>query len=412
MALALLVVLLVAFLGRAMARLLRQPTVIAEIALGLTIGPIVLSLGGEQALPAEAIGWLRYAGHIGLVLFLVGVAHELRRTTAPARGRLVGWTTAGALVVPMLAGCGFAVAVLADPALRGTAPAVALALLLAVSLSVTAVPVLARILEERELLDTPVGKLSMTAAIIIDVVAWLLLALAIGLAAGGAGGVPRLATVVAAGLVVMFCLRRLLRTAAVTAFRDRFGRLTAVLVGVAALVSSWAFQEQGVTEIFGALLVGLAIPGDGWHGVVRLVTRVGRPLVPVFFVVTGISVFSAQFGATPWFAIVLATVLGIAGKVGGGYLGARFGGAPASDAVRVGVLVNTRGLTELVVLQAGYSAGILTAPVFLALVVMALVTTAMTGPAYALLERRVPRRWNVAALSVEGIVDHETLRAG
>lgn len=275
-------------------------------------------------------------------------------------------------------------------------------LLLAVAMSVTAVPVLARILEERALFDTPVGRLSMTVGIIIDVVAWLLLALAVGLAAGGAGSVPGLAAVVAVGLLLMFCLARLLRTAPVKAFRDRFRRLTAVLVGCAGLAGSWAFQEQGATEIFGALLVGLAIPADGWHAVVRVVTRIGRRLVPVFFVSTGITVFAGQFGALPWLAITLAIVLGIVGKVGGGYLGARLGGASASDAVRVGVLVNTRGLTELLVLQAGYSAGILTAPVFLALVVMALVTTAMTGPGYALLERSTARRWKVAALAVEG----------
>ncbi|MGW7418134.1 cation:proton antiporter domain-containing protein, partial [Streptomyces sp. NPDC054863] len=204
--LALLAVLLVAFVGRAVGRLLRQPTVIAEIAFGLAIGPVLLTLGGEHQtlLPAETVGWLRFVGHVGLVLFLVGVAHELRRTAAPARGRLIGWTTAGSLLIPLLTGCVFAVAVLADPALRGTAPTAALVLLLAVSLSVTAVPVLARILEERELFDTPVGKLSMTVSMIIDVIAWLLLALAIGLAAGGTGGVPRLATVVAVGLLAMF----------------------------------------------------------------------------------------------------------------------------------------------------------------------------------------------------------------
>ncbi|MFJ3663411.1 cation:proton antiporter [Streptomyces sp. NPDC090119] len=402
-ALALLAVLLVAFVGRAVGRLVRQPTVVTEIAFGLVLGPILFSFGGEQTLLPEAtIGSLRGIGHVGLVLFLVGVAHELRRTTAPARGRLIGWTTAGALVVPLLAGCAYASMVLADPELRGTAPTAALVLLLAVSFSVTAVPVLARILEEQELFDTPVGKLSMTVSMIIDVVAWLLLALALGLAAGGPGGLPRLVAVVATGLLTMLCFGRLLRTGAVAAFRDRFSQVTAILIGAAGLVSSWAFQEQGVTEIFGALLVGLAIPVDGWHGVVRWVARAGRLLVPVFFVVTGITVFAGRFGATPWFAIVLAITLGIVGKVGGGYLGARLGGASASDAVRVGVLVNTRGLTELVVLQAGYSAGVLTAPVFLALVLMALVTTAMTGPWYGLLERRAASRWRTAALAEGG----------
>ncbi|MFH9349076.1 cation:proton antiporter [Kitasatospora sp. NPDC017646] len=401
--LALLAVLLVAYVGRAISRRLGQPTVIAEIAFGLAIGPVLILLGGKQALlPKETVGWLRDIGHVGLVLFLIGIAHELRRTTVPARGRLIGWTTAGSLVIPLVTGCVFAAAVLADPALRGTAPTSALVLLLAVSLSVTAVPVLARILEEQKLFDTPVGKLSMTVSVIIDVIAWVLLALALGLAAGGTGGVPRLLLVVAAGLLVMFCLSRLLRTTAVTAFRDRYGRLTVVLIGAAGLLGSWAFQEEGVTEIFGALLVGLAIPPDGWHGAVSTVSRIGQPLVPVFFVVTGVNVFSGQFDTMPWFVILLAPVLGVIGKMGGGYLGARLGGAPASDAIRVGVLVNTRGLTELVVLQAGYNAGILTAPVFLALVIMALVTTAMTGPCYSLLERGAARRWRVAALAVEG----------
>ncbi|MER7655932.1 cation:proton antiporter [Streptomyces albidoflavus] len=402
-ALALAAVLLVAFVGRAVGRLTRQPTVVAEIAFGLAIGPLLLFSGaGRALLPGEVTEVLRSIGHVGLVLFLVGVAHELRSTKAPARGRLIGWTTVGALSVPLLAGCAFALMVLADPALRGTAPEGALVLLLAVSLSVTAVPVLARILEERQLFDTPVGKLSMSVAMIIDVFAWLLLALAIGLAAGGSGGVPRIASVVCVGLLVMFCLASLVRTAPVVAFRQRFPVATAVLVGLAGLASSWAFQEQGVTEIFGALLVGLALPPDGWHDVVRRVTRVGRLLVPVFFVVTGITVFAGQFGATPWLAIVLATALGIVGKMGGGWLGAWLGGSPAPEALRVGVLLNTRGLTELVVLQAGYSAGILTPPVFLALVVMALVTTAMTGPCLGLLERRAGRRSKAPALAEEG----------
>ncbi|WP_370114642.1 cation:proton antiporter [Streptacidiphilus sp. MAP12-33] len=395
--------LLVATFGRAVSRFLRQPTVVAEITFGLAVGPVLKYFGVEKILlPKETLGWLHDIGHVGLVLFLLGVAHEIRRTKVPPGGRLIAWTIAGSLVVPALAGCVFAAVVVTDPTLRGTAPTAAVVVLLAAALSVTAVPVLARILEERQLFDTPAGRLAMTASMIIDVVAWTLLVLAIGLASGGGGGVPRLLAVVAIGLLLVFCLGRLLRAAAVTRFRERFGALTVVLVGAAGLAGSWVFQKQGVTDIFGALLVGLAIPADGWHAVVQRASRIGRPLVPVFFVVTGVGVFAGPIGSTPWLAIVLAALLGTAGKMSGGYLGARLGGAPASDAARVGVLVNTRGLTELVLLQAGYSAGILTAPLFLALVVMALMTTAMTGPCYNLLERRSARRWRVAALVLEG----------
>ncbi|HYQ62599.1 cation:proton antiporter [Actinophytocola sp.] len=386
-----------AFVARTVARLVRQPVVLVELAAGLAVGPVILAMGGPRLraalLPATVLDWSKVVGQVGLVLFLIGVANEARMTLEPGQRRVVGWVSAGGLLVPLTIGAAFAAWVLtsAGPGLRGTAPAPALALLLAVSLAVTAVPVLARILAENNLAETPVGRLSVVVAVIIDAVSWLVVALAVGLATGGAGGMPRLAGLLVASLLAMVGVRRLLGGRVATRWCGARTRTAVVLVAAAGFATFTAMESWGLTGVFGAVLVGFAIPDDGqdgaWRRVVDVLSRGGRVLVPVFFVVTGATVFTDGLGPVPWVAIAAVTGLAVLGKVAGGYLGARLGGQSHRDGLRLGVLLNARGLTELVVLQAGHAAGILTPAMFLALLVMALTTTAMTRPAYALLER-------------------------
>ncbi|MFF3671280.1 cation:proton antiporter [Microtetraspora malaysiensis] len=401
---ALAAVLLLAFAGRLVARALRQPAVIGEVAFGLAASPLVLAVAGPGVAAALPLDWLGTCGHIGLVLFLVGVIHELRSAPRFVRGRAIGWTTAGAVAVPLAAGAGLAAWVLTggDGGLRGDAPAASLAVFLAVSLSVTAVPVLARILSDHNLVGTRIGTLAMTVAVVTDAAAWLLVALAVSLKAGGLGELPALAGLIVVALLGAFAVRRVLGTPRLLRLAARRPRLTALFVaawglGVAAALRSW-----GLTEVLGAALAALAIPTvgtnpdrvdrDDWGEAVRAVARVGRLLVPVFFVVTGFSVFAEPFAVASWSAIALVTLVGLVGKVGGAYAGARLGGEPREVALSLGVLLNTRGLTELVVLQIGYDAGILTPAMFLALAVMALVTTALTGPSYALIQYAAHRR--------------------
>jgi Kef-type K+ transport system membrane component KefB len=404
------VVLTAALLGRLAARALRQPEVIGEILAGIAIVPIVAAVAGHGALgtvlPPEVLGVLRDIGKIGLVLFLVGVAHELRRGSGGLGSRTVGWVTLGSFVPALATGFLLAGWVVwsGDSGLRGTASALSLVLMVAVALSVTAVPVLARILEDRALVSSRNGKLAMAAAVFTDSTAWLLLVVAMGTASGGWLGVVRSVAVLVVGVGLALAGRILLRGTASTTMATRFPRMVSALVAITALVLALQMENWGLTAVFGAFVVGLAMPNGStrWDDITRPVAALGRLFVPVFFVVAGMGLFAAPSSTLPWTAALLATGLAIVGKVGGGYLGARLGGEGRRDAITVGVLMNTRGLTEIVVLQAGYSAGLLSASLFLALVVMALVTTGLTGPLLSLIDLRGRRAEPLPVLELRG----------
>jgi Kef-type K+ transport system membrane component KefB len=273
-------------------------------------------------------------------------------------------------------------------------------LLVTVSLAITAVPVLARILADRNMAAAADGRLALAAAVIIDAASWPLLAVAIAIDAGVSGDAARPMAALAIGVTSAVIMRAIMR-------RPLFGRLCVhlpravpLLLGLAAVIGSAGTEHYGLTAIFGAVLVGMVVPPDSpaapWSDSVRAVARTGRFLVPVYFVVTGMTILNGPPGASTWVALLpamaLAIGLAVVGKVGGGYLGARLGGRPHLSALRVGVLVNTRGLTEIVVVQAGYSAGILTAGIYLALIVMALVTTALTVPLLSLIDNAQGRK--------------------
>jgi Kef-type K+ transport system membrane component KefB len=394
---ALAVIVLVGLAGRQVARWLRQPQVIGEITGGILAGPAAVALLGtarfHELLPAPVMSVLKTLGELGLILLLVGVAHELK--TGPARlpRRAVAWVAAGSFVPALLLGAVLALFVLrfTGPAVRGDAPAPAFVVMVAVTMAITAVPVLARILTDRGMTGTRAGRLSMSGSIAMDTAGWLLLAVAIGLRSGQVTGFLKAVAVLAGGVVVALGIRRVLRTEAAGRLCSRLPRTTAVILAAVAIAVALTVEHLGLTSILGAALVGLAVPvGDSapWAKAVDMVTSVGHFLVPVFFVVTGVNVLVGAFSAAPWELIAVVVVLGVVGKIGGGYLGARLGGQSRTVSAQVGVMMNTRGLTELIVLQAGYSAGILTAPLMLTSIVMALVTTALTGPLLLCIDRR------------------------
>ncbi len=401
---ALTVVFAIGWLGRLVARTLRQPEVIGEIAAGLLAGPAAVAVLGPAnfaaVLPGAVVDVLKLVAEIGLILFLVGLAHKLRLGEKRFSRRTTGWVVAGGLVPALASGALFAcwIILVEGPEVRGSAPLPAFVLMCAVALSITAVPVLARILADRGISETTEGRLSMTAAVVIDTVGWLLLSVTVGLASGRLSGFAQAVIVLGGGALAALAVRYALRSRAAGSLCGRRPAVTATLLGAIALVVALSVERLGLTAIFGAVLVGLAVPPDGaWSKVVAWVTRVGRALIPVFFVVTGLTVFATGVGTLPWSLIAVAILMAVLGKGGGSYLGTRLAGQPVRSATKVGVLMNTRGLTELIVLKVGYSAHILTGPMFVALVVMAVVTTMMTGPLLLLIDRRVATRITIDA---------------
>lgn len=374
--------------GRALAVRLRQPAVMGEIVVGLLAGAAVTHLFGKDVLdalvPGPVLGWLKLVAEAGLVLYLAGAVRHLRfhaRDEWPA----VRWVALGSFLPSALTGLVLAAAVLLGfDEVRGDAPLPAFLLFLAVAMSITAVPVLIRILADRDELDAPASRLSLRAAIVIDAAGWLLLSVAVGLSAGSVSHFLRVMALFAAAGLVAWGIGLLLRR--FSSFPPAAPRTAALVFGGVALAVAFSVEELGLTAIFGAVLVGVAAPAS-WHPVVEAVARVGRALMPAFFVVTGITILAPSLNGTPWALVALTVVLGVVGKIAGGYWGARLGGEPRERAFRVGALMNTRGLTEIVVVQTGYSAGLVSAPIVVALLVMALVTTAMTGPLVNLADR-------------------------
>ncbi|MFD8631215.1 cation:proton antiporter [Streptomyces sp. NPDC059533] len=391
------VILLLAWAGRTAARLMHQPEVIGEITAGLLAGPAALYLMGPGAfadvLPGPVLDTLKLISKAALALFLVGLAHKLQTGPGAQPRRTTAWVAAGSLVPPLVSGLLLAGLILVtdDTAARGDSPLPAFVLMIAVSMSITAVPVMARILTDRGMTETSAGRVALGAAITVDAVGWLLCMLAISLGEGSLSGFLRSAFALAVGGACALAIRFSLRTPFARRAYGKTPRTVAVVLAVATLAVSIAMEKMGMTSIVGAALVGFAIPRDAnapWAPAVDGIARSGRLLVPAFFVVTGVTVLNGSFSQASWSLILATVLLACAGKGIGGYLGARLGGRPPVDARRVAVLMNTRGLTELIVLQAGFSAGILTAPLVLALVVMALATTALTGPLLGLLDRR------------------------
>jgi Kef-type K+ transport system membrane component KefB len=396
----LVVIVVIIGLGRFAADRLGQPKVVGEITVGLLAGPITLRLLGPArftaVLPSELFTGLQFLTHAALALFLVGTIHKLRLHTVRASAGAIGWTVAGSLV-PAATGVLLAGYVLfaGPPSVRGAASAASLVVMLSLSLSVTAVPVLARILADRRMAETPSGRVAFGAAVVVDSTCWLLLPVAAGLAGGQLAEFVRSLVVLVGAALTALVIRSLLRTRVVDRWCAGRPGWTRALIGVLAVGMALAVEELGLTVIFGAVLAGMAVPAgeaDHWKNAVEKVSMLGRALVPIFFVVTGITVFTKDFGAVPVLLIGIAVVLGAGGKLLGSYLGARLGGQSRWDSMRIGAMMNTRGLTELIVLQFGYSMGILTAPLFLAMVVMALVTTALTGPLLGLIDQAELRR--------------------
>lgn len=384
--------------GRATGLLFRrlgQTAVIGEMFAGVLLGPSLLgrlSPSIETRLfPAESLPPLHLISQLGVVLFMfvVGMEVDLDRLRRRARATFV-ISNAG-IVVPFALGVLLSIFLHKDYAPAGV-PLLTFALFTGIAMSITAFPVLARIIVERGLSGTELASIAIGCAAIGDVTAWCLLALVLAVGRGTGFGEPLVAVALVA-LVAILALKVVRPRAA-----RIFGSTAAVVAPPGVLMPVLLFmfaaalstEAIGVHALFGAFIAGVAVAGaEGLrepvrHAIEPLATAI---LLPLFFAYSGLRTEVGLLSGQAWLACGLIIFVAVAGKLGAVTAAARLHGMRWSDSLALGALMNTRGLMELIVLNVGYDLGILSPAMYTMMVIMALTTTCMAGPALALIGR-------------------------
>jgi Kef-type K+ transport system membrane component KefB len=378
---------------------LNQPPVIGEVIAGLMLGPSLLGRIAPSAaayvLPPSGAPFLGVLAQVGVVLymFLVGVELDLSRIRGRVHSTVV--ISHASIVTPFLLGS--ALALLLYPRFSNSSvPFTVFALFSGVAMSVTAFPVLARILTDRGIQGSAMGTTALTCAAVDDVTAWCLLAIVVSVATHTGGGALLTIglSVVYVALMVAVVRPLLTRFARWQQTQGELPRGLLAFVCVLLLVSAFITEAIGIHAIFGAFTLGAMIPHDSSLAKAlkaKLEDIVLVFFLPAFFAYTGMRTqISLVNGGTAWLwcAVILATAS--AGKFGGSFVAARLSGLGWRDAASIGVLMNTRGLVELIVLNIGLDLKVISPTLFAMLVLMAVVTTMATTPVLDLLT--VPAR--------------------
>jgi Kef-type K+ transport system membrane component KefB len=389
------VVILVTLACGTLARKLGQARVIGEIIGGILLGPSVfgrLAPASSHALfPQASMASFEILSTIGLILFLFLIGTEVNLEHLYRQRASAALSSALSILVPFALG-----ALLASPLRARFAPpgvpSTPFVLFLGIAMSITAFPVLARILEERGIQTTKLGTTAILCAAVDDVVAWVILAIALALVGTG-GGPASLAIRLLGLLIYLVAMIGVVRPFA--AWLLRFRRNKDFSMDLFCVMVAFAFASAAVTDalgvhpLFGAFLAGICFPrANSWQETIRgrLEMLISALLLPLFFALTGMRTRFDLLNKPSmwlWAAIVLAAAT--LGKIGGATLAARWTGQSWRESLALGALLNTRGLVELVVLNIGYNIGVFSPTLFTMLVLMALVTTMCTTPILNLL---------------------------
>jgi Kef-type K+ transport system membrane component KefB/nucleotide-binding universal stress UspA family protein len=369
-----------------------QPIVMGEMIAGIMLGPSVLGWlapGVEHNLfTADSVQYLNILSQIGVIFFLFLVGLELDPKLLKNRGHTAVVVSHVSIIAPFLLGT--ALTLYLYPRLFNDAPYmsfVSVSLFIGAAMSITAFPVLARILTERNLHKTKIGAITITCAAVDDVTAWCMLAFVVGVArADGVG--PGIRTAIFAVLYVLFMIFAvrpfLRRLQIVFERRGRLSQNVIALIFLLTLASAYVTEAIGIHALFGAFLMGAMMP-KGTKFIRCLSEKLEDYtvifLLPIFFAYTGLR---TQIGLLNngdlWMDTLLIIAVACLGKFGGSTLAGKACGLSWSESATVGILMNTRGLMELVILNIGLQEGVITPAVFAMMVIMALVTTALTTP--------------------------------
>ncbi len=386
------VVVVVARLAGRLFSLLHQPPVIGEVVAGILLGPTLLGDASTALFPEDGRPLLKMVATLGLVLFMFLVGIELDLSHLADRQRLVATVAIVGVSVPFLLGVALARVLYPH---HDTGRYLPFALFMGAAMSITALPVLVRILRERGLHDKPLGVVATACAAGDDLICWCGLATVIAvISSSGGWDLPYIAALCALFGALMFKV--------VKPGLERFADLpltetvlSTIVAGI--LASSFITSTIGVHEVFGAFILGVVFPrGALAEAVTARLGSITHFLLPVFFVTSGLHVDIAALGPEHIWQLALILLVACGGKVVGVSVGARVNGIPLRESLALGVLMNTRGLTELIVLNIGLDLGVLDVELFSLLVLMAVITTVATGPLMALVKpdpylTRVPR---------------------
>ncbi len=378
---------------------LGQPSVVGEMAAGILLGPSLFGWLAPDAFgfvfAASSLGTLKLMSQVGVCLFMFSVGMELDADHVRGKAHSSLLVSHCSIVFPYLLGVGLAYFLYTGLAQPG-ATFMAFALFMGISMAITAFPVLARILQDRGIFKSPLGSTAITCAAVGDVTAWIILAFVVAVvrATNMAASALNLLLVAAFVALMLYGVRPLLPRLVGRARLESQDLPKGVLALMFCVVIGAALCTEiiGIHTLFGAFLAGAIMPEtDGFRHklALRLENFSTVLLLPLFFVFTGLRTQVGLLNDTQgWLVCLLIIAVASLGKLAGTAVPARLTGASWRDALQLGALMNTRGLMELIALNIGYDLGILSPRIFTMLVIMALVTTMLTGPLLSLFGQR------------------------
>lgn len=374
---------------------IKQPSVIGEMVAGIILGPSLLGMYfpefSNSLFPKESLGNLQFLSQIGLILFMYIVGMELDLSVLRKKAHDAVVISHASIIIPFALGIGLSYYIYQEFAPEGV-QFMSFALFIAIAMSITAFPVLARIVQERNLQKTKLGTIVITCAAADDITAWCILAAVIAIVKAGSFTSSIYVIMMAVGYV--FLMIKIVRP-----FLKRIGDLQSgkssiskpmvAIFFLTLIISAYATEVIGIHALFGAFMAGAIMPENAKFRTLFIdkVEDIALVLLlPLFFVFTGLR---TQIGLLNeghlWITAIIIIIVAVIGKFAGSTLAAKFLGISWKDSLTIGALMNTRGLMELIVLNIGYDLGVLSPKIFAMMVIMALFTTFMTGPALDLI---------------------------